>query len=86
VLYPIFFNSNVGVTIPWSRNFLENLIFIHQVKKYPTFIQNYDSLLYSQRSKSVPLPSHPSPVFILTLGYFSPFPSPNWWNRPHLGF
>ena len=51
-----FSNSNIAVIIPWSRSFLEKLTVVQQVKKYPTFIQNYDSLLYSQCSKSVPIP------------------------------
>jgi hypothetical protein len=33
--YPIFFNSNIAVTIPWSRKFLEKLTVVQQVKKIP---------------------------------------------------
>jgi hypothetical protein len=75
VFYPIFLNSNIAVSIPWSRNLLEKLTVVHQVKKYPTFIENYGSLLHSQCLKSVLIPSQPSPVFILKLGYVSLFRS-----------
>lgn len=76
VFYPIFLNSYIAVTIPWSRNILEKLTVVHQDKKYPEFIQNYGSLLYLQCSKSVLIPSQRSPVFILKLGYVSLFRSP----------
>jgi hypothetical protein len=38
--------------------------------------KNSNSLLHSQCSKSIPVPSQPSPLFFLTLGYVSLFRSP----------